>query len=145
LEVGSTFTQADLNGNDIFYESGADVGPVVDKFVFVVDDGEGGWVDLTTFEIELDIANGVGETEDFAYDVAIFPNPSKDLVNVQINNLDVPSFSLQVTDVLGQVIAQETYKSTNSISMDMQSYPKGNYFFRVIVDESSKVYKVSIQ
>ncbi len=145
LEVGSTFTQADLNGNDIFYQSGADGGPVVDKFVFVVDDGEGGWVDLTTFEIELDIANGVGETENFAYDVAIFPNPSKDIVNVQINNLDVPAFSLQVTDVLGQVIAQETYKSTNSIAMDMQSYPKGNYFFRVIVNESSKVYKVSIQ
>ena len=66
-------------------------------------------------------------------------------MNVQINNLDVPSFSLQVTNVLGQVIEQETYRSTNIITMDMQSYPKGNYFFRVIVEESSKIYKVSIQ
>ncbi|MDA9774578.1 T9SS type A sorting domain-containing protein, partial [Saprospiraceae bacterium] len=114
-----------------------------DAFVFVVDDGEGGWVDLTTFEIEIDVANKINVTS-FDYNVNVYPNPTNDIVNLVFADQGVQSFDVEITDLLGRKLISKTVNS-NQLAQDMSSYSAGTYFFKISLENSSKVFKVQVQ
>ena len=144
MVIGSTFTQDDLDKNRISYQHESSASdPITDSFVFVVDDGEGGWIDLTVFNIEISVINGISELP-FKYEVDIYPNPSNGQVNLLINNLGQKVYEVEISDILGRKLNSANYNS-NQISLDMESYGAGTYFLRVNIDDSHKVFKLVIQ
>lgn len=75
--------------------------------------------------------------------IAIYPNPSNGVLNVQYN--DIPVSKIYVVNVLGQVIKSVKVDSTDSgtsQSIDMSGEANGVYIVNVATDQTSSNYKV---
>ncbi len=144
LTVGQTFTQEDLNNNYISYKhTDSSTDPQDDAFVFVVDDSEGGWINLTTFTIDINLVNSV--ENEFAYDVNIYPNPSNGQFIIDVLDSKSSAVTIEIVDVLGQVITRERRTSGNKMSFDLTNQPKGTYFVKLEIENSYKIYKINVQ
>lgn len=143
MSVGDKFNQEDLTLNRISYRHTSGASSEDDKFVFVVDDSEGGWIDLTTFDISIDVASKI-DTYTFDYFVSIYPNPANKQVNLEISDASVKSFEIEVTDVLGRKIDSRSVQG-NQFSYNIDNYNSGTYFFKISINQSSKVFKVQVQ
>ncbi len=76
------------------------------------------------------------ETEEyFKNQTTIFPNPAKDLINIQ-TNLSLESYSIY--NYLGQKIIAKDYTENK---IDIQNLPSGNYFLE-IVDQKNRSQKI---
>jgi hypothetical protein len=75
--------------------------------------------------------------------VAIYPNPSNGVINVQYN--DVPVSKINVVNILGQVVKSVKVNAANSEtskSIDMSGEANGIYIVNVATDQTSSNYKV---
>lgn len=75
--------------------------------------------------------------------VAIYPNPSNGVLNVQYN--DIPVSKIDVINILGQVVKSVKVKATDSgtsQSIDMSEEANGVYIVNVATDQTSSSYKV---
>ncbi|WP_395049579.1 T9SS type A sorting domain-containing protein [Flavobacterium sp.] len=75
--------------------------------------------------------------------VAIYPNPSNGVVNLQYN--DIPVSRIDIVNVLGQVVKSikvETTDTEKSKSIDMSGEANGVYIVNVATDQTSSSYKV---
>jgi subtilisin-like proprotein convertase family protein len=145
LAIGSTFTQQDLNNNYISYQhtaSGNDTD--ADSFVFVVDDSEGGWIDLTTFDIGIDLVNDVDQ-ELFSYDVEIFPNPTDGEFLIDIANSNSKTVNVEILNVLGQTVLNQTRNGGQKMAFDLSSQASGSYFVKIDIEGSSKIFKITVR
>ncbi len=86
-------------------------------------------------------STGVAKIEEFA-GVSVYPNPTTSNVTLKLNNTS-EALSIQVTNVLGQVISTSTISnSTNVIELPEA---KGMYFVKVstLTDDKSKMFKIT--
>lgn len=77
----------------------------------------------------------------------IYPNPSKMIVNVNLNEVVSP-VSIRITDAFGQLIFLETKYSTNknnTISIDLKGNKPGVYFLTTISGEKINSKKIILQ
>lgn len=75
--------------------------------------------------------------------MAIYPNPSNGIVNLQFN--DIPVSNIDVVNVLGQVVKSvkiNANSSENSKSIDLSGEANGVYIINVSTNETSSSYKV---
>jgi len=75
--------------------------------------------------------------------VAIYPNPSNGVVNIQYN--DIPVSRIDVVNILGQVVKSVKVGTTDkdtSISIDMSGEANGVYVVNVSTNQTSSSYKV---
>jgi hypothetical protein len=75
--------------------------------------------------------------------VAIYPNPSNGVINVQYN--EIPVNKIEVVNVLGQVVKSvkiDSSKSETSQSIDLSGNTNGLYIINVSTNETSSSYKV---
>lgn len=141
MKVGSKFSQADLNNNQISYlHTSGNTEPESDRFLFIVQDESGGWIDITSFEISIDKTNSVKPTE-FGYDVSVYPNPTSNILNMHIPNLN-SSYKVQVVNILGQTMYQSEVSKSAHHQINMAEWQAGNYFIQVQIDRKSKIFKV---
>lgn len=63
-------------------------------------------------------------------EIAVFPNPSEDLFNVQINNTSLSEFKVFIFDALGRKV-EEFKSSTSTFSIDSKDWTTGNYVLRI--------------
>jgi hypothetical protein len=86
---------------------------------------------------------GLGIEDVYKTKVAIYPNPSNGIVNVQYN--DIPVSNIDVVNVLGQVVKSvkvDSSKSETSESIDLSGNSNGLYIINVSTNETSSSYKV---
>ncbi len=83
LTIGDQFKQSDIDLSKLQYNHLA-AATTNDQFGFTVIDGDGGWIDITQFNILID-PNVVLSTIDVekANSTLIFPNPTQDVLNVE--------------------------------------------------------------
>ena len=69
--------------------------------------------------------------------VSIYPNPSENELNIQINRIKNTEVTLTMTDILGNKIFQSKEKSETGFSkkIEMQTFPAGIYLMRVEYDD----------
>ncbi|MBF2707537.1 T9SS type A sorting domain-containing protein [Flavobacterium soyangense] len=75
--------------------------------------------------------------------IAIYPNPSNGIINVQYN--DIPVSNIDVVNVLGQIVKSlkiDSSKSETSQSIDLSGNANGLYIINVSTNETSSSYKV---
>ena len=75
--------------------------------------------------------------------VAIYPNPSNGVVNVQYN--DIPVSKIDVVNVLGQIVKSvkiDSSKLGTSESIDLSGNANGLYIINVSTNETSSSYKL---
>ena len=79
-----------------------------------------------------------------ANSIRVYPNPTKDAVNIQIGFEKAQDASIIVTDVLGNVVSKQDRKGllNDIISVDLSNQAKGIYFVKLQNDELNIIKKV---
>ncbi len=76
---------------------------------------------------------GIEEKKSQIITVAVYPNPAKNYVNIEINSADEKNIQLQITDVCGRIITtQNTLAKTGktTLTIDLQNNLNGIYFIQ---------------
>jgi hypothetical protein len=93
----------------------------------------------TTFYNMLDDVYNNGEStvgvdvNELKASIKVYPNPTKDLVNIEINNTRAQNLDIIVTNIQGQEVYRNAVKSaiTHKEAIDLSKYGQGLYFLRV--------------
>lgn len=79
--------------------------------------------------------------EDFsANSFSIYPNPSNNIFNIKLNNIN--EFEFEVVDITGKVIINKNKISNNSYQLDMSKYSSGMYFINISADQKTATKKL---
>ena len=131
VEVGTQFTQKDIDSNLLRYTS-TDETVTSDQFTFTCIDGEGGWIDITPFTIEIDdsFTSDIEDIEDLV-EIKIVPNPVLESSIISINNTFGKDYNLSLINLSGQVFNQSRHSGDQSIEINVKDYPAGIYFVSI--------------
>ncbi len=126
LEVGDNFTQDDINNSRVkIYYHGNDV--IYDEFDFTVVDGDGGWIDVTTFHFVSD--DKVNIQEVISQLVDIYPNPTSNHINVIVDIQG--NHNLKIYDVKGEIVLRKKLLGQSVKSLDLSKLESGFYFINI--------------
>ncbi len=121
--------------------------------IAVVIDASGQIVNARSEKLNDAIANGLlspGTATNEVYDAnlaSVFPNPATDYTNVKINVGSATDVSIQVTDLMGQLVSKRnlgTVAGTQNVAYDVTNLAAGNYVFKVIAGDKVATQKVSV-
>ena len=141
LSIGSTFTQANINSNVLVYQHEGTV-EEQDAFTFIVEDGEGGWVEKTNFLINASANGMTSNSEVFAADTyfSIYPNPASDLINLNQIEKTGEQLTVEIITTDGKLMAQQQF--VNATILNVQPYQSGLYIMNIT--DGVKVYSKKI-
>lgn len=75
---------------------------------------------------------GLTENEFNALDITVFPNPSSDLIAIQIGGLVKDDLSIRLTDLTGRVVKEATINKGSTIAyFDVQTVYEGTYIVHI--------------
>ena len=78
-------------------------------------------------------------------EVSVYPNPSNDLLIIQLNGLNKTNSAIELTDMNGRIISKQTILQGSTIGyLDVSTVYKGNYLLRITTNNQTKVIAVSI-
>jgi hypothetical protein len=72
----------------------------------------------------------------------VFPNPSKDMLNISFGSTSYKNAIIEITDLYGKLISSDTFHNLSSATIDMTGKPTGIYIVKVIADGVSYEQKV---
>ncbi|MBR9920578.1 MAG: T9SS type A sorting domain-containing protein [Bacteroidetes bacterium] len=75
-----------------------------------------------------------GEANQEPAELSLYPNPTRDLLNVHVNGVDVKLDSYSVFTMTGQMIAQRTNINNRSAQLQASDLPSGMYILRAVSD-----------
>lgn len=139
LNVGSKFTQQDINNAALKYIHGGSEIPA-DEFSFTIIDGQGGWIPITTFSIEVDASFPSG-TKDVVreYQIKVYPNPaSGEEVRLDVGNKTVLFEGFSVFDITGRKLAEGAMVDNQAV-INIVNLSSGLYTVRLFNKEISAV------
>jgi subtilisin-like proprotein convertase family protein len=129
MSAGDTFTQMDVNNGIIKYKNLA--GETQDSFSFTVKDGEGGWIPITDFIIDIDptFPSSVRDLSDKIL-MSLSPNPVKDLLTIYTDFGLGGLVQLEMMDSNGRMILNKSVHS-GTIIEDVRPFEAGLYIVRL--------------
>ena len=83
--------------------------------------------------------HNLGVSENMYHDLSIYPNPTSDLVYIQMKNEPMTGISLKT---LTGTMVWESNKTSGDQTIDMSTFPAGIYFVEVRTKTSSHVQKI---
>ena len=90
----------------------------------------------------------VGTVEKTFNDLAIYPNPAHDILNISFSVNELQSVKLQLTSVSGKTVYSETVKvNTGKFEkgLNLASFAQGLYMIQITTDKGISTSKVVIQ
>lgn len=134
LAIGSTFTQAELNQkHSIRYVHGNN-NEKYDYYLFIITDGEGGFLGTLRYNILIDQNAQLSNTQDpaLANSIKVYPNPSNSVLNVSIlENYDFDT-KLQLFNVNGQLVAENAIQRGGfNAQFETATLPEGVYLLKI--------------
>ncbi len=141
-EVGSTFTQSDIDNSRLRYVHEGDQ-EESDFFVFTVIDGQGGWIDLTRFDINMEdgFLSSIDEIpEHSAFD--IFPNPANNILHIRNKMTSSQEWQMDMYNVNGQLIRNTSFK--DHLTLEISDYESGVYIIQLSNGQEQLSHRVSI-
>lgn len=146
LQVGDTFVQDDIDNKRIKYVHDGSAA-ATDGFYFTINDGEGGYIGKTLFNIGIDSNNEPLSTTT-PLDVAwnIFPNPAQDQISLQLGQSAEETLDIRVMNVQGQLIdSDRLLKGARGLQLNSTQWPVGIYFVEIGNGQAISTQKVIIQ
>ncbi len=147
LEIGSQFSQTDINNSRIKYQHD-NVAELTDSFDFTVIDGEGGFIDITTFNLYM--AEGlptIVDEMDALFTLNVYPNPSKDEMYLEISSPEQGDFMYKMYDLNGRLIQSKVLGNfENHVEeINVSALDQGLYILQVLNGDNSTVTRFSVQ
>lgn len=133
LQTGNSFTQMDINSGAIKYKNISL--SESDNFSFTVSDGEGGWVPITDFNIEINpsFPSSVNDIYNVGQ-LKIYPNPSSGIVWVQSDFEFSGKMECEIIGPDGTIVYRKN-TSEKAFAVDVQNLASGLYLLRMKNDK----------
>lgn len=115
---------------------------------FIGDDGSTIGSGFVNGAVNSTIVLSVAEPDKQVLDVTVYPNPTSELVNVQIDNVRLDWLYIQITDLQGKQLFNEKYSGVaNKIGINVKHYPSGTYLLSMKGSDNHTLgtYKIIIQ
>jgi hypothetical protein len=87
----------------------------------------------------VDNGSGVGIEENILDAASIYPNPTNDLLNVDLSQVSEEVQSVSILDVTGKVIQTNAVNTSKLVSFDLSSIASGLYYVRIASASNSVV------
>ncbi|MGH1436285.1 MAG: reprolysin-like metallopeptidase [Lewinella sp.] len=132
LFVGDIFRQSSLDAGNVYYVN-TDNSVTEDNFTFVVQDGTGGFLPVTTFTIDiLDACVTSNENLAAAEAFRLYPNPTKGQVVLQWSEATTQDYRLLVYNLQAQLLQQaQVANGTLQHNLDLSTLPAGIYLIQI--------------
>lgn len=127
FSVGDQFTQADIDNGNINYASGTS--NYETEFLFTVIDGEGGFLGITNFDIEVSDPNGTFDAV-IANEISMYPIPTNDRLTIDLSESSETFTSYDLLNQNGQLVNTGKINS-KTVSINVSQYPSGVYFINI--------------
>jgi hypothetical protein len=86
---------------------------------------------------------GVDEKE---ISVNVFPNPTNDILIIQLNGLNKANTQIDLVDLNGRIVAKQTINQGSTIAyIDVSTIYEGNYLVKITTENQSKTISIQIQ
>ena len=82
--------------------------------------------------------------EKLKHEVSVYPNPTSNIININLLPILVDNPKIYIIDILGKVVRTISNVSSNLI-LDATSYKKGIYFIKITTDKGTIVEKIIIE
>jgi len=69
---------------------------------------------------------------DLDFDLTVYPNPARDVVNVVYSGSEAVNLQVIIYDLLGRNVYQNNFESQNSVQIDVTSLTSGTYLLNII-------------
>ncbi|MEM7571385.1 MAG: reprolysin-like metallopeptidase [Bacteroidota bacterium] len=141
LEAGDTFTQAEINNDQLVYRN-TDGAASTDSWRFIVTNPDGGYIPVTEQPISIFEGATTGTPEIVAeLGLELFPNPVADILEVRWTERLERTIPVVLYDVTGrELVRQRIRRGQQQTQLDMNDLPAGTYWLR-IADEALSVIK----
>ena len=97
------------------------------------------------FMIEADLTNITGVKANLdSKAVSVYPNPSKGVFNVGVNNLKGSNFAMEVRDLQGKLIYSGVSGANNTV-IDLKDVAAGVYMLQVSTDSEVAVKRLVVE
>ena len=95
---------------------------------------------------EIAVPASIAESQ-FNGTLSLYPNPSNDIVNIELNNVQDDYYVISVKNILSQVVYSKSFKVNNYLteSIDFSNYEKGTYIVTVKNSDSVTKRKIIIE
>ena len=148
LAVGDNFTQADIQEFNVYYQN-TDPLAENDDFSFTVIDGVGGFLGLTTFNIDVvDEADCITDTESISIDtdILLYPNPANEQVFLELKQAINSEMTVTITDVQGRILSSQIFDAaTSKMELNTSKLASGVYFVSLLTTEGTFTKKLTIE
>ncbi|MEM9920278.1 MAG: reprolysin-like metallopeptidase [Bacteroidota bacterium] len=146
LRAGDTFSQASIDNGNVRYRHNGDDN-LFDAFTFTVKDNEGGWFGTPEFIIAIDEDAIVSTNEiEKANQFQLFPNPARDVLNVEFAEIPSKRMAISVFNVQGQLLFEQTeWVGARQLQLTTSALSSGIYFLSIQTENSKLVRKFTIQ
>jgi subtilisin-like proprotein convertase family protein len=124
ISVGDQFSQKDIDENKLEYTSWSE--DYSTYFSFTVIDGEGGFIGITNFEIEVNSTTSA-EDKEWQDEINLFPIPARNLVTVDFTKSLQDYTSYEIINLQGQAVIRDNLQKGKSIDLDISQLSTGLY------------------
>jgi hypothetical protein len=103
------------------------------------------WVDNLAFS---GTVTGLKNQESFLSDMNVFPNPSIETINVNLNLKTAQKVSVELFDMTGKLVISKDFgiiQGDTKQVINVNGIPKGTYVLRVIAEKGIEVKKIIIE
>ena len=149
VKVGDTFTQDDLDKGQILrYVNSASASSDTDYFLFVISDGDGGFIGTLRYNIIRDekAPTSVALSPDLEKAVLVFPNPSHQSFSVVLNNDELGKTDLSLYNVQGQKVSSQLFENASiNTQFDVQNLSNGIYYLKISTEKGFASKKIVVQ
>lgn len=142
VHAGAQFSQEDINEGKFAYMPVTSV-EEVDAFRFTVHDGRGGWIKITTFDINIVRQTSTENIGTQMPQVLVYPNPASEELNIQSFEDHIIT-GWTITDITGKPIMTDLV-SGHVHHIPVSHIPGGMYLLRIQLGDISVVKKVILR
>jgi len=102
------------------------------------------WYRSYGFKLTNSITTDVPKEETVYLDANLFPNPSSDFINVQIISNNITPLTIEMVNILGETVYNETIQATTFTKIDLSNITNGVYFVRIIQGDKQFAKKIIV-
>ncbi len=129
VDYGTRFTQKDINDGKLTYQHTG--GPMeTDGFLFVVEDGTGGWFGTDYFKIQ--IGSVSTRDEETKLSIHLFPNPAQSYIDISTSQSLEANARIRVLNLNGTELIRESIAFSKARRLDVSSLSNGIYLVELI-------------
>lgn len=141
LIIGSTMTLSAAAQHQVIGSAGGDTGNNAGSFSWTLGETIINTLESTSFHVtqgfqqgNLQASTGIDKSEEFGVEIKVYPNPAKDYLTVETQNLS-KTLEFTLYDVNGRLLKNGVVKASR-FDINLMDYPAGSYILQILQEAS---------